>query len=225
MIVLSVGGSILNPGNPDIDFIKKLSQMFIKQHGKEGIAIVTGGGTPARIYANAIRTLGGSESTSDITAIYSTKQNAMLLIVSLGKHAWPSVPSTFEEAAQGVNSGKIVVMGGTVPGITTDTDAAILAEMIGARKIINISNVDALYNKDPRKSADAKRISRITFNDLIGLATKGDRRVAGENFIFDLFACKIIARSKIETHFVGPDLKNIGKALNGCKHNGTVVKG
>ena len=221
MIVVSVGGSVIHPGEPDKKFLAELSRVLIRVHSKHPLAIVTGGGKPARTYASAIRELGGSQFLADKAAILATRQNASLLIAALGNNAWPAVPKTFEEAALSASSGKIVVMGGTIPGITTDTDSALLAELLGAECIVNISNVDGIYSADPRKDPSAKKISRMTHKELLGLALIGDSRKPGENFVFDSFACKIIARSGIKTHFIG--INDIEAALLGKKHSGTVV--
>ncbi|MFH0818320.1 MAG: UMP kinase [Candidatus Micrarchaeota archaeon] len=223
MIVISVGGSTLNPGEPNKKFIVELSRALAKIHIKHPIAVVAGGGAPARVYARAVRELGGSQFLADSAAILATRQNAHLLVASLGESAWSVVPGTFEEAALGTLSGKIVVMGGTIPGITTDTDAALLAELLKAKRIINISNVDGVYTADPRKDKLAKKLTRMKFSELAQLATHGDSRKPGENFVFDSFACKIIARSRIEAHFVGAEIKEIIAALTGKKHSGTVV--
>ncbi|HIH18796.1 TPA: hypothetical protein HA225_02360, partial [Candidatus Micrarchaeota archaeon] len=45
------------------------------------------------------------------------------------------------------------------------------------------------------------------------------------HFVFDFLACKLIARSKIEAHFVhGKNLLDVRKAVEGKPHGGTVVK-
>ncbi|MFH1470223.1 MAG: UMP kinase [Candidatus Micrarchaeota archaeon] len=225
MIVLSVGGSMINPGEPNSGFLRELARILLRAHQKTQIAVVAGGGKPARIYANSIRELGGSQFMADKAAILATRQNASLLISSLGKGAWPTVPETFEEAALASASGKIVVMGGTIPGITTDTDAALLAELLGAGKLINISNVDGIYTSDPKKDKSAKKLQALSFQDLARLASLGDSRKPGENFVFDSFACKIIARSKIEAHFIGSQISDIESAISGKGHNGSVVRG
>ncbi len=225
MIVLSIGGSVINPGEPDVKFLLAMSKLLSKIHAKEPIAVVAGGGRAARIYAGAIGELGGTRFLADKAAILATRQNAALLIAALGESAWPTVPSTFEEACVGAASGKIVVMGGTIPGITTDTDAALLGEMLGAKRLVNISNVDGVYTADPRKDKAAKKIERMSFEELLSIASKGDTRKPGENFVFDLFACKIIARSRIEAHFIGPKLDQIESAVFGRKHSGTIVSG
>ncbi len=224
-IVLSVGGSLLNPGKPDFDFIKKLASLLKKLKTKYHFAVVCGGGVPAREQASHIRKLGGSEFLADETAILCTRMNALLLMASLGDDAHPSVTESFREAAGAMNSGRIVLMGGTIPGITTDTDAALLAECTGAVRVVNLSNVDGIYTADPRKDKGARKLSHMGFSQLVELASKHDERKAGTRFIFDVIACKLIARSGIETHFVyGKNFHDVQSAIEGKRHSGTVVK-
>jgi uridylate kinase len=222
-VVLSVGGSLLNPGQPDFAFINGLAALLKKLSKKHQIAVVCGGGAPAREQASAVRKLGGSEFLADEAAILCTRLNALLLIAALGEDAYPVVAKSFREAAA-VRKG-IVLMGGTIPGITTDTDAALLAEFIGARRIVNLSNVDGVYTADPKKDRTAKKLSRMSFSQLVQLASQHDERMAGTRFIFDVIACKLIARSKIETHFVyGKNLSEVERAVEGRSHSGTVVR-
>jgi len=224
-VVISLGGSLINPGEPDLKFLKELSKLLIKLKSRFRLAVVCGGGKPARVYSQAVRELVKNEFLADEVAILATRQNASLLIASLQGEAYPTVVSGFSHAANAILSDKIVVMGGTIPGITTDADSALLAEKIGAKRIVNLSNVDGVYTADPRKEKGAKKLSRMSFRELMELALKYDKREAGTNFVFDLIACKIIARSKVETHFVyGRDLKQVEKAVRGEKHSGTVVK-
>jgi uridylate kinase len=83
-----------------------------------------------------------------------------------------------------------------------------------------------VYDSDPRKNPGAKKFQKMTYEELIALATSSDKRMAGTNFVFDMLACKLIARSKIETHFVSnKDMNQIESAIEGRKHGGTVVYG
>lgn len=224
-VVLSVGGSLLNPGKPDFDFIEKLSSLLKRLKNRYSFAVVCGGGTPAREQASHIRRLGGSEFLADETAILCTRMNALLLMASLGDDAYPSVTESFREATAAMNSGKIVLMGGTIPGITTDTDAALLAEGIGAARMVNLSNVNGVYSADPRKDRRAEKFAHLSFAKLCELASEHDNRKAGTRFIFDVIACKLIARSGIETHFVyGKNMDEVQKAIEGKRHSGTVVR-
>jgi uridylate kinase len=224
-VVLSVGGSSVIPDlKPDLGFVKSLAGIIKKSKNKFGI--LTGGGSVARLYAKAARTLGASEYEADNIAIVSTKQNAQLVIAGLsaeGVDVYRKVVDDFEEA-KGITN-KAVVMGGTIPGITTDTDAVLLAESMGAKRLVNISNVDAIYDSDPKKNPKARKFAKMTYDELVALAAGSDKRKAGTNFVFDLLACKLISRSGIETHFVtGKSLKDMENAIEGKKHGGTVVK-
>ena len=223
-IVLSIGGSSINPkGEPDLEFLKKIAHLI--KDSKHEFGLVSGGGSTARAYANAARTLGASEYEADNVGIVSTRQNAQLLIAAL-KGVQLDVCKTvlvdFDQARQVTN--KVVVMGGTIPGITTDTDAVLLAEAIGAKRLVNISNVSGIYNRDPRKNKNAKKFDKMSYDQLVNLAAKNDGRTAGTHFVFDMLACKLIARSNIETHFVdGSNMHDVKNAIEGKKHNGTVV--
>src|SRR3989344_1629662 len=128
MIVLSVGGSLINPGTPDVQYLRKVAEVLRKNRSL-GLIVITGGGKPARTAADAVRQLGGNEFMADEAAILSTRQNAHLLIAALGKRdGHVVVPQNFDEAARAALSGRVVVMGGTIPGLTTDADGALIAE-------------------------------------------------------------------------------------------------
>ena len=226
-VVLSIGGSAINPkGEPDLDFLKSMARIIKKS--KNSFGILTGGGSIARVYAKATRKLGAGEYEADSIAITATRQNAQLLITALliaGVKVHRDVITDFERAKQPAEDNKVVVMGGTIPGITTDTDSVLLAEAIGAKKLVNISNVDAIYDSDPRKNPKAKRHSEMSYKKLSTLAAESDKRTAGTHFIFDILACKLIARSGIEAHFVsGKKMKDVENAIEGRKHGGTVVR-
>lgn len=225
-VVLSIGGSAINPkGEPDLNFLKSIARMIKKS--KNSFGIVAGGGSIARTYAKAARKLGAGEYEADSIAITATRQNAQLLISALlaaGVKVYRNVITDFDTAKQAAESNRVVVMGGTIPGITTDTDSVLLAEAIGAKRLVNISNVDAIYSSDPRKNPKAKRYSKMGYMELNALAVESDKRTAGMHFIFDMLACKLIARSGIEGHFVsGKKMKDVENAIEGRKHSGTVV--
>ncbi len=225
IITLSIGGSVIVPDKPDVQCIKRISSLLVRLSNKYKFAVVVGGGNDARVYARAVRKIICNEFLADQTAILSTQQNAMLMRAALDSIAYSSIPKTFDEAAEAMRSNDAVVLGGFLPGITTDTDAVLLAERLGSKRLINISNVDGIYTSNPKKSKDARKISRMSFRELSSMAAENDSRRAGENFIFDMLACKLLERSKIEAHFVaGNNLKDVENAIRGGRHSGTVVK-
>jgi uridylate kinase len=228
-IVLSLGGSLVNPGRPDDQYV--LSLIRILRSSKHNFGIVVGGGKLARAWADKVRSEGGNEFEADEAAIRATKKNAQFVIDMILKTSNKKdevnrlAYDSFDAARRGAKKYKFVVMGGTIPGITTDSDSVLLAECINAKRVINLSNIDAVYSDNPVKNPHAKRYKKMSFDQMIELAGRSDLRKAGTHFVFDFLACKLIARSKIETHFVhGKNFLDLRHAVEGRNHSGTVIK-
>jgi uridylate kinase len=222
-VVLSLGGSLVNPGTPDSQYVASLARLLRSTKHKFGI--VVGGGKLARKWADDARKKGASEFEADEAAIEATKKNAQFVIDIMKKDCNRVVCNTFESAREQFKRHRFVVMGGTIPGITTDSDAVLLAECLKAKRILNLSNIDGIYNDNPVRNHNAKKFTKMSYAQLIDLAGKNDLRKAGTHFVFDFLACKLIHRSKIEAHFVhGRNLLDVRKAIEGKPHGGTVVK-
>lgn len=225
-IIISLGGSIINPGTPNVQFLKGFAALLskLKKQGYK-IGVVCGGGVPARIYVKGSLDLGGTNFSADKAGIFLTKANSMLVISSLKGEAFPEPPLSLEDAATKMQLDKILVSGAyETAGISTDADSVLLAEACGAKRLINISKVGPVYDSDPVKNKNAKKFDKLTHEQLEKLAFQSDQRSPGTHFVFDLLSTKLAARSKIELHFVGTDLKEIEKAIKGEKHDGTLVK-
>jgi len=222
-VVLSIGGSILIPGDSDTAYIKELSKMLIGASKMHKIYVVVGGGKTAREYIKIGRELGSDESYLDDIGIDTTRLNARLLIAGLSGHAPPTPPKNFDDAVHLGRNYPIVVMGGTHPGHTTDAVSAMLAERIRADKLINATSVDGVYTSDPKKDKSAKKINKMTFKELMEIVFKSEG-VAGQNIVFDALATKLIARSKITTIVLnGRDLASLKNAIEGKDFIGTVI--
>ncbi|MCX8163389.1 MAG: UMP kinase [Candidatus Micrarchaeota archaeon] len=220
IVVLSIGGSLINDGKVSVEMASYIASIL--KSSKKKMGIVVGGGKEARLKVKEILKSGKNQFYADLEAIKVTRKNADLLRKVLGKEAGNKIFDDFLEACKMIKKQKYVLMGGTIPGITTDTDAALLAEALYAKRLVNVSK-SAIYSKNPEEK-DAIKYDYLTFEELIALAQREDQRRAGTNFIFDILASKIIARSKIETHFIdGTNPHDFLNAIEGKKHNGTIV--
>jgi uridylate kinase len=85
-----------------------------------------------------------------------------------------------------------------------------------------MTNVKGLYNKDPRKYKDAKFIKEISFDEFYKIANKL-RYEAGQHFVLDQHAAKIIKENKIKTVIIGKDLKNFENYLKCKEFIGTII--
>jgi len=182
-----------------------------------------GGGRIAREYIEKARALGASEMFCDLIGIGATKLNSALLIAAFGRAAPQEIPETYAQAARLACPGRIVVMGGVAPGQTTDAVAALLAEYVGANKLIIATSVDGVYTADPEKDPKAEKIASMTHGELSRMAAQTDMK-AGSRSPVDPLAAKIIERSRIPTTIVfGKKIENLKKgALGG--HSGTEIR-
>jgi uridylate kinase len=221
-VVVSIGGSILIPGNGDSAFIKELAAMIEGLSEDVQMVIVCGGGRTARYYADTGRALGGTDYQLDVLGIGATRLNAQLLSLALGSMP-ETVPETAEDAARLSSPGRIVVMGGTVPGHTTDAVAMMVARELGAERVVNATSVDAVYSEDPKKNPCARRFECMTIEELGEVVYKDHR--ASECCVFDPLGVRIAREGRIDICMVdGRDLPELRNAILGRPIRGTYVR-
>jgi uridylate kinase len=223
IIIISIGGSVLisdlDPGR-----IREYAQTVKKLSRQHTIYVVVGGGKTARDYISAARALGANEVECDIIGIDMTRINARLLIAALGSSAYPEPVVRYQDAIaiHASQSDKIIVMGGMIPGQTTDAVSAVLAEYVKADLLINATSVDGVYTKDPNIDENAMKLTSITPSELVEIVMRIDM-TAGSNSPMDPMAAKIIQRCGIKTIVIdGKDPNNINEAVAG-RHNGTLI--
>lgn len=213
-IVVAIGGSILLKEYDHTKF-QEYSEILKSLSEEHELFVVVGGGRPARDYIGMARNLGAGEAQCDDIGIEVTRINARILLSALGDYAYQRIPHNFHEAAEFSAYGKIIVMGGTEPAHSTDAVSAILAEYVHADKLINLTSVDGMFDKDPNKFDDAKLIKEITADEMIELIS-GKETKAGTYEIFDMTAIQMIKRSSLETIIAnGFEPENLKKAIDG----------
>ncbi len=219
-IVISMGGSVIFSEDIDEYFFKKLKKIFKIISKKYKIYLVIGGGTIARKYIKLGRKLGLDEIKLDEIGIKVTRINAEIITNLLGSQN-QKIPFTTDEAKK-MNE-EIIIMGGTIPGHSTDLVGAELAQKTHASRFIVATNVDGVYDKDPNKFSDAKKYNEITIDELITkYGTKWES--AGKNMVIDGPALEIIKQGKILTFVLnGKRLDELEKAITNQKFNGTKI--
>ncbi len=223
--VLKIGGSLLydDKGNILTERIKKYAGA-VKSLVKDGhqLIIVIGGGKPARAFISAARELGASEAQCDWFGIKMARHNAELLIAALGDTAYPKVVESLDELETANCFDRVVLMGGLLPGQSTNAAAALAAELVHADRLLNATNVDGVYDRDPGQPG-AKKLDTLSVAQLRAiLAGSGTR--AGEYELFDPVAIGVVERSKIETViFDGTDPDNLLRLFKGKRVGSTIV--
>jgi len=220
LIIIRIGGSVIaSPANPKLinQYAKLLEKLRKNDHE---VAIVVGGGALARKFIKIGSQLGLTEEAQDWLAIHISQLYALLLSLKLGVSK--TIPYSINEASKALKKDKIVVLGGLKPGMTTDTVAAHIAQETKAQLLVKATDQDGIYNKDPRKHKDAKKLDEITYQSLMQLFEQ-NRHKAGIHQILDPVAIKILQRTNIKTIIVnGYNPKNVQLAIEG-KKIGTVI--
>lgn len=188
----------------------------------EKLVVVVGGGSVARDFIRVAEGIGLSEWDKDEVAISVSRLIAQLLARRLGDLGSRVVPTSVGGALRSLGRGKIVVMGGLKPGMTTDAVAAMIAEKIGADLLVKAADRDGIYTKDPRRYSDAEKIDELSFDELFELFEE-DRHRAGIHQILDPEAIRILQRRRTKTVVVnGFDPENVALAVKG-ERVGTII--
>lgn len=220
-IVISLGGSIISDDPIDIKFIREFSNA-VRDLKADRIGIVVGGGVIARSYISALRKEGVDEYHLDRVGMLATRINAKA-VSTLIEGACQIIPETYDHAVELLSENRVVVMGGTGPGYTTDTVSTLLAESIGSRTVINATSVDGVYDSDPRLNSSAKKISELTYDEAILLASKATTG-AGSNVFMDIVSLTIAKRSSIRIYVVnGRDLAQFKKIADSGRCDGSII--
>lgn len=221
-VVISLGGSIISSNGLNLKFMSEFVNTVRKMDDKCHFGIVVGGGMLARTYISALREYNVNDNVLDEIGINATRMNALALS-SFFPDSNSKIPITVNEAAEMFRNYPFTIMGGTEPGHTTDTVATLLAERIGAKKLINATSVDGVYSDDPKQNPKAKKFDRMSYDEAISLALEKSIG-AGPNVFMDLTALNIAKRSKIQIYVTsGVDLTEYGNIIQNGKTRGTLI--
>jgi uridylate kinase len=221
------GGIISTESGVNKEFAKELAQFLAKYSKKHKFILVVGGGYSSRLYVSSTKDiLENNNSLLDQIAIAFTRINALILkdVLSLANlNVYQNVATSLEELRMAISSNDIVVLGGLIPGMSTDAVSVLACEVMNSKLLLNISSIAYLYDKPP-VNKDAKPLPRLTHDKLLELAYTYDTRVAGSNFLFDFFASKLAKRANIEVRFVRANIKEVEQAFKGEEYPGSIVK-
>ncbi|NCU28380.1 MAG: UMP kinase [Candidatus Moranbacteria bacterium] len=223
-IVMSLGGSLIVPEGIDTKFVKSFIS-FIKEYVEKGYSfmLITGGGRLARVYGDALKdVIQPSNFELDLLGISITKTNAEFIKICLGDLAYESIvqdPDVIPKTKK-----PVLVGGGWKPGNSSDLAAVHAAKSLGAKRVINLTNIDYVYDSDPNKNVNAKPIENISWVDFL-LLFPDNNWVPGANRPFDPIAsCEAQNDGQEVVIINGKNLENLGACIEGKKFVGTVIK-
>jgi len=218
LVVVKIGGSLLRlPGGlrafcKELPSVKKLTKFII----------VPGGGVFADDVRKLYNKLNLSDSIAHFTAIIAMDMYGLILS-DLIPHSKP-VMSLYEAK----NELKRNIIPIVLPShimmsvdvlkhsweVTSDSISAYIAHLLGAQKLVLVKDVDALYSSNPKVDKNATIIESIKASQLACLNT---------STCTDKMLPKLLIDYSLECIIVGPNVKNLIKALKGGKFKGTRV--
>jgi uridylate kinase len=155
----------------------------VRDRGCE-LAIVIGGGN---IFRGVAGTAAGMDrATADYSGMLATVMNALALQDALEKQSvitrvmsaieiqQVAEPYIRRRATRHLEKGRVVIFaaGTGNPFFTTDTAASLRAAEIGADVILKATQVDGIYDADPKTHPDAKRYDELTYIEFLSKQLK-----------------------------------------------------
>ena len=219
--VISLGGSLIVPDKINDSYIKKFKQTLLKFKEYKFI-IVAGGGLTARTYIDALERQKIDKKTQALIGIRITRLNAWTLINLFKGDCASSIAKSLKEVKSLLNKNNIVIVGGLryIEENTSDGTAASIANLLKA-DLINMTNVNGLYDKDP-KLKGAKLIRNISFERFDKIVKK-IKYHPGQHFVLDQHASDIISKNNIKTCIIGPNLDNLERLIKNKGFLGTTI--
>jgi len=173
-------------GHGIIDYGKDVVMPLVHEIGElskeHQILVVTGGGVRVRHILDVGMNLGMPTGVLAELAGKISEQNAIMMSILLSPYRGTRIHTPdLLELPMLLNLGVLPVIHGTppyglfeqpaeigsIPPHRTDTGAFLAAEVLGAKRLVLVKNVDGLYTKNPFNHPDAELIPEISAHELI----------------------------------------------------------
>lgn len=223
IVVVAVGGSLIVPDHIDIDFLQNFKQLIMEEVARgTRFALIAGGGRTAREYQSAAGDVEDLAKVDlDWLGIHATRLNAHLLRTIFRDVARrklvtnPTKPIEFDH--------EVLIASGWKPGCSTDYDAVLLAKNLGADAVLNLSNIDYVYDKDPNVHDDARQLEELSWSAYRKMIP--EEWEPGLSSPFDPVASREADKIGLEVAIMdGTNLDNTRRYLRGDAFDGTVIR-
>lgn len=182
-VLIKVSGEALmgdKPYGQDLGTIQRICD-DIKQVVDMGVevCVVVGGGNIFRGIKGAAA--GMERSSADYMGMIATIMNALAIqnileqqnvetrVLSALEMQQVCEPYIRRRAIRHLEKGRVVIFAGGIgnPYFTTDTTAALRASEIQCDALLKGTQVDGVYDSDPKKNPKARRFDRLSYHDVL----------------------------------------------------------
>ena len=220
-IIISLGGSLVAPSEIDTAFLKTFKNVIKKHLGAKRFFIFVGGGKICRDYQKALLEFGADNKERDWMGINISRLNAEVVKQMFNGKVFPKVVT---DPNIKVKTNKDIIVGaGWKPGWSTDYVAVLIAKNHNIKTIINLTNVDYVYDKNPSDFPDAKPLKEVDWKSFERIV--GDKWTPGLSMPFDPKASKLAAKLKLKVIMLnGKNLERLGEVLENKPFIGTTIQ-
>ena len=221
-LIVSLGGSVIVPDEVYTIFLKNFRRVildFIKNGGRA--VIVAGGGEINKKYNAAAQKAAKIKNVDlDWLGIAATKLNAELVRAIFGEMAYKKVAIDPTEKIK--TNKKIIIASGWLPGCSSDKDAVLWAKNFGAKTVVNLTNTNYIYDKDPNKFKDAKPLKNLKWAEYRKMV--GNKWIPRMHAPFDPIASQLAEKRGMEVVIMKANhLNNFRGFLLGRNFKGSVL--
>lgn len=210
------------PDKIDVAFLTRFKDVILGHvNDYKQFVIIAGGGQTARRYQKAADLVNNPEPEDlDWLGIHATRMNGHLLRTIFRELADPQMITNPTKMTP--RDSKILIGAGYKPGSSTDYVAALFAKAYGMKTVVNLSNIEYVYDKDPGKYENAKPLEKVSWDEFREIV--GDKWIPGANLPFDPIASKLGEELGIKVIVMkGTDLENLEGFMDGRKFKGTEI--
>lgn len=220
-IIISLGGSLVAPAEIDLGFLKNFKHSLQKYLGAKRFLILVGGGKICRVYQKALLEFGAKEKDRDWMGINVSRLNAEIVKQLFSNSAYSKV---IVDPTKKVSANRNIFIGaGYKPGWSTDYVSVLMAKTYGIKTIINLTNVDYVYDRNPNQFPDAKPLEEVNWKSFQNIV--GDKWTPGLSMPFDPRAAKLADKLKLKVIMInGKNLERLEDFLNNKKFIGTTIQ-
>jgi uridylate kinase len=208
-IVIKIGGSVLYDEDLNVNFevlekLKKWYKKSLDEYSK--IVIVVGGGNLSRMIQEKV-----SENIKDEEYLHQVGMSVTQISANITAGYLDDreiyIPRKLGDAYEYLNDEDTVrmVSGGLKTGWSTDMDAVVYADILHLDRVFKISNVDYLYDSNPKDNPEAKPILDYSWDEYFKLfhITGKDNHEPNSNIPIDPLCANFADMKKIGIHFTG----------------------
>lgn len=220
-VIISLGGSLVVPADIDADFLKDFKKGALRYSEKYRFFIFVGGGKICRNYQKTLLEFGADNNDRDLIGIDVSRLNARVVKQVFGNSAFSEIVTN---PTKKINTKKnVIIAAGWKPGWSTDYCSVVLAKNMGIKTIINLTNIDYIYNGNPTKFKNAKALKEVSWKAFRKIV--GNKWSPGLSVPFDPRASREAEILKIKVVIInGRKLDRFENFLNGKPFIGTTIQ-